>query len=239
MSDGKPGGIGTWASSAPEARANGDPVGPAPAEGEVDALLPMPGRWEQAAPSTRAARAATHSADAFWKAILRSTRDERRTDHPAPWPGTPGHRFTAQEHVLDGEVELVVVQGAVPLPRVHFLRPDAGAGPGIDDHQVGVEPGRNRPFALLEAGELGRSLADPSRRQPDAAHVFGQLEAAQIQGLNAWAARGNLFERPRLLVVGVRRVVCADHPDHPPPEAVEQRGAVRRGADRRKHPHRS
>src|SRR5438067_13767186 len=105
--------MGTWASSAPEARASGVPE--APPVGDAEALLPMPGRCEHAAPRRRTASAAARSRPVRRTSILRSTRDEHRADHPAPRLAAPGHRLAPKENLVDREVELMVVQRAVSL----------------------------------------------------------------------------------------------------------------------------
>src|SRR5206468_7168152 len=70
------------------------------------------------------------------------------------------------------------------------------------------------------------------------AQLFGQLQAAQVKRLHAWAPRGRLVERTRLLLIRVRSVVGADDRDHASPEPVDQSSTVGFGADWRKHLHR-
>ena len=117
------------------------------------------------------------------------------------------------------------------------MRGDTGLRLWIHHHEVGVESWGDRALALLQPDQPRRSFAHPARRQPHVAHVLGEVQAADVERLHAGTSRGCVFKRLRLLFVGVRSVVRADHADHPSFEAVEQRVPVGRAADRGQHLH--
>src|SRR6266849_6081597 len=216
-SAGKLGGIATCASSSPEARARGVPAGvPETRAGE----LALPLGCEQAEVRTKATMRRARSTAGM------STRDQSWTDHAASGAARASHRFPAQEHLLDGEIELGAFERAVPLPRPHVLGRDPRLAAGVDDDQVRVETGRDGAFAFLKPDQPRRRFAHPPRREPHVAEVLGQLEAAEIQRLHPGAAGGHLLEAARLLLVRVWRVVGTDDADRPSLETADQSVAV-------------
>src|SRR6266700_5896055 len=165
-------------------------------------------------------------------------RPDQAAGGPSYRPAIARHQRPAQVHLADGESELHALERAVALPRAHRLRAHAGGPPGIDDHEVGVEPGRNRALALLQARERRRRLRHPPRSTPHVAGAPGELETADVKGLDARAACEGLPERRPLLGIGVRRVIRGDHRDHSVRKPLHQGVTVMDGTDRGKHLHR-
>src|ERR1700693_1402110 len=89
-----------------------------------------------------------------------------RSHHAAGGPpdtSTLAHdRLTAQEHVPHRKAELLCIERAVLLARFHESGGHQRAPVRVDDHDVGVETGSNGALRLLNTGEGGWRLPQPS-----------------------------------------------------------------------------
>src|SRR4029077_15519984 len=106
------------------------------------------------------------------------------------------------------------VQRTMSLPRAHLIRAHAGGLVGVDDDDVRVEARGDSSLCFPPTRERGRRLRPPARRAPYAALALRELEAAYVERLHPRAPRRRLAEGCSLLLVGVRRMVGRNDPDH-------------------------
>src|ERR1700730_9708210 len=126
-----------------------------------------------------------------WSASSRRTRySGERQSKPSRPDDAAGRRAESpsvspdgcapQVDLAHGEAKVHAIEGPVTLARAHGLGANERAFFRIDDDEVRVIARRDRPFALLQAGQSRRRFGDPPSCQPDIPNSAGQLEAAHV-----------------------------------------------------------